>query len=179
MHIKPENTAAKPIVPIVLLHGWPGSIVEFYKLFALFAAPNEHSTYAFEVIAPSIPGFAWSDGSARRGFGSAEAAVVVRNLMLRIGHTRFVVQGGDWGSVIGSHVATLYPQHVIGYHSNFCLPRTLLSVAKLVVASWWPTWFVDEQHVDQVFPLAEKLKLILSETGSFNIQSTKPETIST
>lgn len=99
--------------------------------------------------------------------------------MLRLGHNRFVIQGGDWGSFIGSHLATLYPENVIGYHSNFCMPKTLLSVFKLLVVSVWPTAFVDAKHVDQMFPLGEKLKLMLLESGSFHIQATKPDTLGT
>lgn len=134
--------------------------------------------FVFEVVAPSLPGYAWSDGPAKVGFGPAEAAVVLRNLMLRLGHSRFYIQGGDWGSIIGSHLATLYPQNVRGYHSNFCMPKTLLSTLKLLVASCWPTAFVDARFVGQVFPLADKLRLIVRETGAFHMQATKPETLS-
>lgn len=166
------------ILPLLLLHGWPGSVREFYDLFPMLVSPETGARFAFEVIAPSLPGYGWSDGSAKVGFGPAEAAVVLRNLMLRLGHSRFYIQGGDWGSIIGSHLATLYPQSVIGYHSNFCLPKTLRSTLKLLVASLWPTLFVDEQYVEQVFPLSDKIKLIVRETGSFHIQATKPETLS-
>lgn len=178
IHIKPTKTDGKTVVPLLLLHGWPGSVREFYDIFPLLTQPHPDSEFVFEVIAPSLPGFGWSEGAARKGFGSAENAVVMRNLMLRLGHNRFVIQGGDWGSIIGSHLATLYPENVIGYHSNFCMPKSLLSVLKLLVVSVWPTAFVDEKYVNQMFPLGEKLKLMLMESGSFHIQATKPDTLS-
>lgn len=177
MHIKPTNVSGKTVVPLLLLHGWPGSVREFYDIFPLLTQSQPDSDFVFEVIAPSLPGFGWSEGAARTGFGSAENAVVLRNLMLRLGHDHFVIQGGDWGSVIGSHLATLYPENVIGYHSNFCMPRTLLSIVKLLVVSVYPNAFVDAKYVDQMFPLGDKLKLMLLESGSFHIQATKPDTL--
>lgn len=177
IHLKPTQVAeGQLVVPLLLLHGWPGSVREFYDLFPMLTTSD--GVYVFEVIAPSLPGYGWSDGPAKTGFDPAEAAVVMRNLMLRLGHRQFYVQGGDWGSIIGSHLATLYPQNVRGYHSNFCMPKTLLSTLKLLVASLWPTAFVDARFVAQVFPLADKLKLIAMETGSFHMQATKPETLS-
>lgn len=177
IHIKP-TVSGKIVVPLLLLHGWPGSVREFFDIFPLLTT-GEGSKYVFEVIAPRLPGYAWSEGSAKTGFGPAEVAVVLRNLMIRLGHKRFLIQGGDWGSVIGSHLATLFPDNVIGYHSNFCMPKSTLSVIKLLVASLYPAAFVDPEFQSFVFPLADKLKLIVQESGSFHIQATKPDTLGT
>lgn len=101
----------------------------------------------------------------------------MRNLMLRIGHKKFAIQGGDWGSIIGSNIATLFPQNVIAYHSNFCVVRSPLAMLKLVIASLWPTAFIDEKFVPMVFPLGEKFQTLIQESGYFHIQATKPDTI--
>lgn len=97
--------------------------------------------------------------------------------MLRVGHKKFAIQGGDWGSIIGSNIATIFPQNVMAYHSNFCVVRTPLSTIKLLIASIWPTAFIDEKFVPMVFPLGEKLQTMIEETGYFHLQATKPDTI--
>lgn len=104
-------------------------------------------------------------------------AIVLRNLMLRVGHKKFAIQGGDWGSIIGSNIATIFPQNVMAYHSNFCVVRTPLSTIKLLIASLWPTAFIDEKFVPMVFPLGEKFATFIEESGYFHIQATKPDTI--
>lgn len=167
----------KICVPLLLLHGWPGSIREFYELFPLLTTANDKSDYVFEVVAPSLPGFGWSEASAKTGYGPPEVAVVLRNLMLRLGHTRFLVQGGDWGSILGSDVATLFPENVIGYHTNFATIRTTLSTIKVIIASCCPSLFIDRQYVSFVFPLMDKMKVLIAESGYFHLQATKPDTI--
>lgn len=180
IHIKPtaEAAAGKTVVPLLLMHGWPGSVREFYDFFPLLTQPSARSSFVFEVIAPSLPGFGWSEGATRVNFGPVEVSVIMRNLMLRLGHERFVVQGGDWGSVIGSNVATLFPENVIGYHSNYCQLRTTWSTLKLLVASLYPQAFVPKaEHVEWIFPLGPQFKKLIQETGYFHLQATKPDTI--
>lgn len=104
-------------------------------------------------------------------------AVVLRNLMIRLGYERFYIQGGDWGSILGSTIATLFPDNVIGYHSNMCVINSPLSVIKGAVASVYPSYFVEKQYEDFFFPLAEKWQNLVQETGYFHLQATKPDTI--
>lgn len=107
-------------------------------------------------------------------------AIVMRNLMLRLGFEKFLVQGGDWGSIIGSNVATLFPENVLGYHSNMCVMQTPLAIMKSIVASFMPEKFLPSRFFhDHHFPLSEKLKFYLEESGYFHIQATKPDTIGT
>lgn len=179
IHIKPTEKTNKTVLPLLLLHGWPGSIREFYDIFPLLTKGNSSSNFVFEVIAPCMPGYGFSQGSAKIGCGPAEIAVVLRNLMHRLGHDKFLVQGGDWGSIIGSNVATLFPSNVIGYHSNFATIHTTLATVKLIIASWWPSAFIDNRYVSFVFPVIAKMKILLSEMGYFWVQSTKPDTIGT
>lgn len=60
IHVKPKNAEGKKVLPLILLHGWPGSVREFYDIIPLLTTPNDKSDYVFEVVAPSLPGYGWS-----------------------------------------------------------------------------------------------------------------------
>lgn len=160
------------------MHGWPGSVREFFDIIPRLSTPDAvlHNT-VFTVVAPSLPGFAWSEAATRTGLGAAQTAVVLRNLMLRLGYERFYVQGGDWGSSVGSAMATLCPDNVIGFHSNMLLIRTPMSMLKECVASVWPSLFVFKEHQSFFFPAAAKWANVLLETGYMHLQASKPDTI--
>jgi len=105
-------------------------------------------------------------------------SVIMRNLMLRIGFDKFYVQGGDWGSVIGSNIATMFPELVLGYHSNMCGVMTPLSTIKTFIASFYPSWFIEEEEfINWIYPFGPKFLFLLQESGYMHIQSTKPDTI--
>ena len=161
----------------MLLHGWPGSIREFYEMFPLLTTSDNSSEYIFNVVCPCLPGFGWSQGANRPGFGPVELSIVLKNLMLRLGYNKFVIQGGDWGAAFGSHISTLFPDNVLGFHTNFCTIQTSRSMIKLVIASLWKSLFIEKRHESFIFPISEKTKLLLQEMGSFWMQSTKPDTI--
>lgn len=161
----------------MLLHGWPGSVREFYKLTQLLSRPNEQLDVVFEVIVPSLPGYGWSDGSTKTGFTPIQMSIVLRNLMSRLGHGKFYMQCGDWGSTLGSHIATLFPDNVLGYHTNMAFFFTGKSMLKLFIASWMPSMFVDREFQSFHFPVKQWLMIILQQTGYFHIQATKPDTI--
>ena len=111
---------------------------------------------------------------------AAEMAIVMRNLMLRLGFNKFLVQGGDWGSVIGSNLVTIFPDNAIGYHSNMCVLTTPLAIMKNIVASFYPEKFLlSRLFHGHHFPLGEKLSWLIEESGYFHIQATKPDTIGT
>lgn len=76
----------------------------------MLTTPQADRDFVFEVIAPSLPGFGFSSPAVRPGLGSKEMAVVLKNLMLRLGFDKFYTQGGDWGSVIVGQMAALFPQ---------------------------------------------------------------------
>ena len=97
--------------------------------------------------------------------------------MLRLGYTKFFIQGGDWGSFIGSNIATLYPDNVLGYHSNMCATNTPMSNLKGFIAKFYPKYFMAKNHEEFHFPLMEKFSMMLEESGYFHIQATKPDTI--
>lgn len=77
---------------MILLHGWPGSVREFYDIIPLLTTPSKDNI-AFEVIVPSLPGYGWSEGAKKQGLGAAKIAVIFKNLMDRVGFSKYYVQG--------------------------------------------------------------------------------------
>lgn len=179
IHIKPNKSATnKKVVPLLLLHGWPGSVREFYDFIGLLKSKRLASNIEFEIILPSLPGYGFSEGSSKTGFGVLEMSVVLRNLMVRLGYAQFYIQGGDWGSALGATIATLFPNNVIGYHSNMCVAfNSAVGVFKTMIAANFPSYFVDKEYKDFHFPYGEKFSNIILETGYMHLQSTKPDTI--
>ncbi|XP_017464111.1 PREDICTED: juvenile hormone epoxide hydrolase 2-like [Rhagoletis zephyria] len=106
-------------------------------------------------------------------------AVVLRNLMLRLGHDKFLIQGGDWGSLIGSNIATLRPQNVLGYHSNMCGTNHPMSHFFKFLRVWFPFFFVKSEQKVFFKPFGKEFTYIMEESGYFHIQATKPDTIGT
>lgn len=160
---------------MLLLHGWPGSVREFYELIPKLIKANSDTSYI--VVAPSLPGYGFSQGASITGLNPTEMAIVLRNLMISLGYNRFLVQGGDWGSLIGSSLSTLFPENVIGYHSNMCATLSFGGTLKAFVASFYPSLFIPEGFADFHFPMGEKFSYLLEESGYFHLQTTKPDTI--
>ncbi|XP_059619429.1 juvenile hormone epoxide hydrolase 2-like [Phlebotomus argentipes] len=176
IHVKSEKASDRPVLPILLLHGWPGSVVEFYSLIEKLKGNQE---YDFQIVAPSLPGYGWSQASAKKDLGHVEVAVIMRNLMVRLGYQKFYIQGGDWGSIIGSNIATLFPENVLGYHSNMCGAMTNASGLKIFIASFYPEYFIPKEYVHFFYPFWSKFSYLLEESGYMHIQCTKPDTIGT
>ncbi len=108
--------------PLLLLHGWPGSVFEFLDILPLLTDPAAHggdAADAFTVIAPSLPGFGLSFRPGQRRFGAEEMADLFADLMTALGADRFGVQGGDWGAFIGSCMALRHRERLIGLHQNY------------------------------------------------------------
>lgn len=106
-------------IPLMLIHGWPGSIVEFLGLIDPLTRPKDHNSPAFDVVIPALPGFGFSGPTTTRGWGPQRMAKALVVLMDRLGYSRYGIQGGDWGSVIARDMAYEAPAHVIGLHLNF------------------------------------------------------------
>ena len=104
-------------IPMLLLHGWPGSVWEFHKLIPRL---TEH----FTIVAPSLPGYTLSFKPGQRRFGTVEMAEVFAELMSLLGYRRFCVQGGDWGASIATRMGFAHPDRVLGIHLNLLtIPR--------------------------------------------------------
>ncbi|XP_075986254.1 juvenile hormone epoxide hydrolase-like isoform X2 [Anticarsia gemmatalis] len=176
IHVKPNVDANTKVLPLLLLHGWPGSVREFYEAIPLLTTKREGYDFVFEVIVPSLPGFVFSEAPARRGLSPHQMAIIMRNLMHRIGHKQYYVQGGDFGHAVGSNIATIFPNDVLGFHTNLPVNFSKLAYLTWVFGSVWPT-FVAGEHVDKLYPFADKVKFLLEEFGYMHLQSTKPDTV--
>jgi pimeloyl-ACP methyl ester carboxylesterase len=111
-------------LPLVLTHGWPGSIVEFLEVIGPLTDPPAHggdAADAFHVVAPSLPGYAFSDKPAGTGWGVERTARAWTALMARLGYDHYGAQGGDWGSMVTTSIAQQDPEHVAGIHLNMIL----------------------------------------------------------
>lgn len=119
LHVRsPEPDA----LPLILTHGWPGSIVEFIDIIGPLTDPRAHGgdpADAFHVVAPSIPGFTFSGHTRERGWDVRRIARAWQVLMARLGYTRYGAQGGDWGSAITRDLGLLAPEQVVGVHLNY------------------------------------------------------------
>ena len=107
--------------PLVLTHGWPGSTVEFMKVIGPLTDPVAHggdAADAFHVVAPSLPGFGFSDKPARTGWGVERIATAWDELMVRLGYERYGAQGGDWGSSVTTRIGAQNLGHCAGIHIN-------------------------------------------------------------
>lgn len=117
--------------PLVLTHGWPGSIAEFVDIVDELADPKDGGSPAFHVVVPSLPGFGYSDKPASTGWGTEKIAAAWVELMCRLGYHRFVAHGGDWGGNITTVLGSRFPEHVIGIHTLFAEGPPGLSTEKL------------------------------------------------
>ena len=107
--------------PLLVTHGWPGSIVEFHKVIEPLVDPVAHggdASDAFHVIAPSLPGFGFSDKPTTTGWGIEKIADAWAVLMARLGYDTYLAQGGDWGSAVTGAIGMRDAQHCIGIHLN-------------------------------------------------------------
>lgn len=107
--------------PIVLTHGWPGSTVEFMKVIGPLTDPVAHggdAADAFHVVAPSLPGYGFSDKPTRTGWGVERIATAWNELMVRLGYERYGAQGGDWGSAVTTRIGSQDLGNCVGIHTN-------------------------------------------------------------
>ena len=114
-------------IPLLLLHGWPSTFFEFYKIVGPLADPAAHGgdpADAFDIVAPSLPGYGFSDAPQVRGAGVAWIADRLGRLMTGVlGYERFAAHGGDWGAAVTNRLAVAFPRQVIGIHVTRALAR--------------------------------------------------------
>ncbi|XP_049819563.1 juvenile hormone epoxide hydrolase 2 isoform X2 [Aethina tumida] len=178
LHVKPKLDAGSKVevLPLLMLHGWPGSIREFYEVIPELIKPKDGYNYVFEVIAPSLPGFGFSDATRKPGLGLAHVCVLFKNFMKRLGYQKYYIHGGDWGAVIAQTMATLFPEYLHGIHSTMCVTNAF-SEFKLMLASWTPSLVIRKEHEEKVYPLLSTYEFLLKESGYFHLQSTKPDAV--
>jgi pimeloyl-ACP methyl ester carboxylesterase len=147
IHVRSRH---KNALPLIVTHGWPGSIIEQLKIIGPLTDPTAHggaAEDAFDVVIPSLPGYGFSGKPNAAGWGPDHIARAWAELMKRLGYTRYVAQGGDWGSPISSEMARQAVPGLLGIHIN--LPATLPPevAAALAGAGPVPTLSEKEQAV--------------------------------
>jgi pimeloyl-ACP methyl ester carboxylesterase len=118
IHVRSKHENA---LPVIITHGWPGSIVEQLKLIEPLTNPTAHggtAADAFDVVIPHMPGYGFSGKPTGTGWGPERIAQAWVVLMQRLGYTKFVAQGGDWGAVVVDMMGLLAPPELLGIHTN-------------------------------------------------------------
>ncbi|XP_020773829.1 epoxide hydrolase 1 [Boleophthalmus pectinirostris] len=182
VHVKPQVVPeGTKLIPLIMVHGWPGSFYEFYGLIPLLTEPSQAGHFVFEVVCPSIPGYGFSEAPHHKGFDSVCTARIFHKLMKRLGFSHFYAQGGDWGWIVTTNMAQLEPRTVTGLHLNFAPPSKpgLLLTLSMLLGKCFPKLFsFTPLDLDHLYPAAEKLLVEpLLETGYMHIQATKPDTV--
>ncbi|GMA40369.1 epoxide hydrolase family protein [Mobilicoccus caccae] len=119
IHFLHRRSDRDDAVPLVLTHGWPGSVAEFVDVVDELTHPSDADAPAFHVVAPSLPGFGHSDKPDAPGWGAERIAAAWVELMGRLGYPQFFAHGGDWGGVITTILGGRFPAHVLGIHTTF------------------------------------------------------------
>jgi pimeloyl-ACP methyl ester carboxylesterase len=118
MHVRSPVESAQPLV---MTHGWPGSVVEFHKVIGPLTDPVAHGgdpADAFHVVCPSLPGYGFSDKPSATGWGTSKIGHAWAELMGRLGYNRYVAQGGDWGAMVTTMIGIQDTEHCQGIHLN-------------------------------------------------------------
>ena len=169
VHFVHRRSKHSNAMPLLITHGWPGSIVEFTKIIGPLTDPEAFGgtgADAFHVVMPSIPGFAFSEAPKEAGYDPARIARLEATLMARLGYSRYGVQGGDWGSIISTQVALADAPHVAGLHLNMCFGAAPPGTD--------PNAGLSERELAR---LKVRQEFQAEETGYQQIQGTKPQTI--
>jgi epoxide hydrolase len=115
IHFLHVRSSAPDAFPLILTHGWPGSVVEFLDVL------EPLTTAGFDCVVPSLPGYGWSDQPAESGWGVERIAHAWAELMARLGYDRYGAQGGDWGAMVTSELALMDAEHLAGIHLNMLI----------------------------------------------------------
>jgi pimeloyl-ACP methyl ester carboxylesterase len=170
LHVRsPEPDA----LPLVLTHGWPGSVVEFLDVIGPLSDPRAHggdAADAFHLVIPSIPGFGFSGPTSQSGWDSRRIATAFAELMNRLGYRRYGAQGGDFGAFISPDLGRVDPDHVVGVHVNAATVGFIPfgPVEPDVVAELTET---ERARLDRLN------KFMAEGNGYFQIQATRPQTM--
>lgn len=164
LHVRSPNTDA---LPLILTHGWPGSVLEFMRVIGPLTDPAAHGApdaQAFHVIAPSLPGYGFSEAPSSTGWGVEKIADAWITLMRRLGYTRFVAQGGDWGAAVTTAIAMAQPPECVAIHLN--MPLVFPEEGD----------FADLTHAEQA-TVASMQYYQDQDSGYAKLQGTRPQTL--
>lgn len=170
LHVRSPEAGA---LPLILTHGWPGSIVEFLNVIGPLANPRAYggdAADAFHLVIPSIPGYGFSGPPPEAGWTTARTARAWAELMKRLGYERYGAQGGDWGAFVSPELGRIDADHVAGVHVNSA------------TVGFIPFGPVGPEELETFTP-AEKVRLdrlnnyLADMNGYFHIQATRPQTL--
>ncbi len=169
IHFVHARSPEPDALPLVLTHGWPGSVAEFQKILGPLTDPVAHGGEAgdaFHVVAPSMPGYGFSGPTTRPGIDIRTVAEVNAALMARLGYDRYGAQGGDWGALATIQLGRVDAAHLAGLHVNmiFAFPPTEGDAMAGVLP-------------EELDGIASTQAFIADETGYQAIQGTKPQTL--
>lgn len=168
IHFIHAPSTHKTATPLLISHGWPGSVVEFMKIIDPLTQPERYggdAADAFTVICPSLPGYGFSEPTKRSGIDTLVMARMFAELMARLGYGKYIAQGGDWGALITSNIGAVDAGHVLGIHLN--MPLGLPNTDD-------PNETLSEQEMAD---LADMGRFDARETGYQKIQGTKPQSL--
>ncbi|OLZ41862.1 epoxide hydrolase [Natrinema saccharevitans] len=171
LHFYHVRSPEPDATPLVLSHGWPGSVAEFLDVLGPLTDPAAHGgdpADAFHVVAPSLPGFGFSGSTGERGYDVPRIADAVAELMARLGYDRYVAQGGDWGALVAALLGANYPDRVAAIHTNMLF----LNPSSLEADD--PTDLLDERGLGDY---RETAAFRETETAYHEIQATKPQSL--
>jgi pimeloyl-ACP methyl ester carboxylesterase len=162
LHVRSEHEDA---TPLLLTHGWPGSIVEFLDVIAPLSNPTAYggdASDAFHIVCPSLPGYGFSGKPTESGWGLGRIEAAWGELMQRLGYERFGAQGGDWGAMVTTLIGARNPGHCLGIHLN--MPVVIPSTLEDLTES-------EQRWIDSI---AEFRRL---GSGYAQLQGTRPQTL--
>ncbi|KAK8063037.1 alpha/beta-hydrolase [Apiospora hydei] len=174
LHFIHQRSDDPDAIPLLFVHGWPGSIYEGTKLVDPLAKGGAGNHPSFHVVVPSLPNYGFSGGVSKRGFSIDQYAEVLNKLMLKLGYDQYVTQGGDWGWFISRALSRHYPQHVKATHLNLDVARQ---------PGWLKHPLLALEHGVKPYSRAEREGFARSEwflkegSGYGAVQTTKPQTI--
>jgi len=168
LHFIHARSPHKDATPLVLVHGWPGSFMEFQEMIPLLTEPEKHggrAEDAFHVVVPSLPGFGFSQMPNQPGWNQTRIAELMAKLMARLGYEQYGAQGGDWGAGIVRWLASNDGAHCIGSHSNFPPSNAPRSDVMRGVSQ------------EEISRFQRRRQELADHGGYFSIQSTRPLTL--
>ncbi len=172
VHVRSKHESA---LPVIISHGWPGSIIEQLKLIEPLTNPTAHggsTSDAFHVVVPSMPGYGFSGKPTSTGWGPERIARAWDVLMKRLGYTRYAAQGGDWGAVVVDLMGVQAPQGLLGIHTN--MPNVIppaIDAAALAGAPVPAGLSADEKHA------YEQLAAFYKDVYYALFMGTRPQTL--
>ncbi|KAH9855170.1 alpha/beta-hydrolase [Lenzites betulinus] len=174
VHFVHQKSEVENAIPLLFVHGWPGHFLEVRKLLPLLTA-GSHDHPAFHVVAPSLPGFGFSEAPGKPGFAGPQFAETFNKLMLSLGYNEYVYQGGDFGHIIGVYVANIYGhKHMKGWLSNMPMYRRPTAFSNPLLFLELLTLPFNKTLRDRI---AAVQHLQTTGMGYFNVQATVPQTI--